>query len=202
MNSGIILFLMTTLINNDQRKPLTHLNYNRALIDVDTSYAMEKIRVIKKIGPYFPEEYIPIINKAIIIVEKIIKMHETLEFMQAKESNYIEKVLPVKNNQERISYIANTIKKDFPEEDIKKMGSTIETILKVDKYNKLFSTLNTLLSNLDNLNDTDNLIKLMKPFMHDKDGKELSKIKDMSKMFEILQTLDSPIKEENNDKNL
>lgn len=212
MNIVLVLFLFLVLTKDDDSRFLISSSNNDKILDLDIPYTMQKIKVIKKIGPYFPEEYLPSINKGITIAEKIIKLYETLDFIQVSEANYIKDVVPVENNQERLSYIASTIQKEFSKDEIENMGTSIDTILKFDRYNKMFSMINYIMSNPDTLNNSSNMLDLMEPFLQGKDEKERKKMKDMSKMLEVLKTLDSPTKskdkenktnkEENNNKNL
>lgn len=144
---------------------------------------------MKNIGPYFPEEFVPALNRSIIITEKIIKFYETIEFMQVSEAKYIKETIPVANNKERLSYIVNVIQKEVPKEETKNMGMALEMILNIDKYKKMFTILNSVISNPDSLNDPSKIFNLIEPFMQDKDEKE--KLKDMTKMLEIIKTLDT-----------
>ena len=40
---------------------------------------------MKKIGPYFPPEYIAPINKSIMITEKILGLYEAISFMETRQ---------------------------------------------------------------------------------------------------------------------
>ncbi|MCF6466697.1 hypothetical protein [Clostridium sp. Cult2] len=194
MSHGIVIILMLMLFKNRDNNVPNLLDNTFKPIDLDVSITMEKIQLIKKIGPYFPEEIIPSINKALMVTEKIIKLYQTIEFIQFSEANYIQNTIPVENNQERLSYIAQTIKKEFSKEEINKMGTSIEMVLTIDRFNKLFIILNSIMTNPDHIKDPTNIIKLMEPLMDGKDEKEIKQIKDITKMLEILQTLDSPKK--------
>ena len=65
------------------------------------------------IGPYFPEEYIPTINRSILFTERIIKINELANFMKYNEYQYIKEPIPVENNKDRISKIVNIVQKSF-----------------------------------------------------------------------------------------
>ena len=126
-----------------------------------------------------------------MITEKFIKLYQAVEFIQISDTNYIQNIIPVKNNQERLSYIAQTIKKEFSEEETDKMGISIEMILTMDKFNKLFVILNSIIANPDYIKNSTNIMDLMAPLMAGKDEKEMKQFKDMTKMLEIMKTLDS-----------
>jgi len=175
---------------------------NRSLqLKIDIKHTREKVKLIKKIGPYFPEEHLPSINRAIGITEKIIRLYEVMEFMQINEFNYIEKSIAIENNRERLNYIANVIEKEFSKDQIKEMGKTVDIILKIDKFNKMMNMMNLLMENQDRLNDKDSMLKLIEQFAPAKDEKERKKIKDMMKMLDVLKALDSPKKSNEESKN-
>lgn len=193
MNNGILLLMLLFFVKNKSKYSLLPITSNN-IMNIDVKHTVEKIRLIKKIGPHLPEEYLPSINKAIMITERFIKLYEALELIQTKEADYIVKSTPIDNNQERLSYIANTIQREFSEDEIKKLGKTVDMILKLDKYHKMMNMLNTVMANPEGLNDKNNLIKLMEPLMKGKDEKEIKKLKDMYKMIDILKAIDSPKK--------
>ena len=194
MNIGLVLLLALTTFKNKDTKEIKLLNNNFKTIDLNLPYTMEKINIMKKIGPYFPKEFIPSINKALMFSEKFIKLYETMEFMKFSEANYIQNTVSVENNQQRLSYIAETIKKESSKEKIDQMGGAIGMVLTMDRFNKLFQILESIMTNPDNLNDPSNIVKLMEPFMEGKDEKEKKQLMDMTKMIEIIKTLDTPKK--------
>ena len=160
-------------------------------ISLNIPYTEEKIRIMKKIGPYFSEDFLPIINKSIMATEKIIRLYEVMEFMQTPEIDYIQDAIPVKNNRERLSYIINTIQNEISREDIKNMGMAMEMILNIDKYKKMLITLSSIMSDPESLNDPTKMLGLIEPFMEGKDEKEKEKLKDMAKMLEVMKNLDT-----------
>jgi len=194
MNIGLVLLLALTTFKNKDTKEIKLLNNNFKTIDLNLPYTMEKINIMKKIGPYFPKEFIPSINKALMFTEKFIKLYETMEFMKFSEANYVQNTVSVENNQQRLSYIAETIKKESSKEKIDQMGGAIGMVLTMDRFNKLFQILESIMTNPDNLNDPSNIVKLMEPFMEGKDEKEKKQLMDMTKMIEIIKTLDTPKK--------
>lgn len=163
-------------------------------INFSASYTKEKIRIVKEIGPYFPEEVLPALNKSLIITEKIVKLHETIEFMKLPEDNYITESIPVNSSKQRLSYIVNTIRKEVPKQEVQDLGMVMEVILNIDKYKMILNILNSILSNPDMLNDPTKMVTLIEPFMEGKDNKEKEKLKDMIKMLEIMKSLDNPQK--------
>lgn len=191
MYNGLVFILMLTIFIN-RKEDTTNLWDNKfKRMDLNIPYTMEKIQIMKKIGPYFPKEILPSVNKALMITEKLIKFYEAMKFIQISEMSYIQDTIPVENNQERLSYIANTIKREFSKEEIEGMGTAVEIILSMDKFNKLLQILNSILTNPDHINDPTSIINLVEPLMEGKGEKEKKQLKDMTKMLEIMKTLDS-----------
>lgn len=163
-------------------------------------YTKEKINILKNIGIYFPEELIPLLNKSIFITEKIIKLFETMEFINISNISYIDKPIPVENNKERLSYIINTIQKEFPKENTQNIGTILDIIINMDKYKAIFSSLNTITSNPDNLKDPNQILHLLEPLLEGVDEKEKDKIREMAKILGLMNNLENTKKVELNNK--
>ena len=109
----IILLLLMSRKNQDvdTHKANTLENFI-SNIEVDNKYTLEKVNMVKKIGPYFPENYLPIINKSISFTEKFIKMSQTMDFIKEEDKTYISEYISVDNNRERISKVISTIQSE------------------------------------------------------------------------------------------
>lgn len=197
MDGGIMLILLLLVLNKKREEKISTISnkqvnelMNPNSFTLNIPYTRDKIKIMKKIGPYFPQEYISPINKSITITEKIIKLFEAVDFMETPQINYIEPELSVANNKERISYIMNTIKNEVSKEEIKDMGLVLDIILNMDKYKNLFTILNSIITDPNSLNEPNKIIKLIEPLMEGKDEKEKEKMKEMMKMLEIMKTLD------------
>ena len=213
MDNGLILLLLLLLLNKNKENKTFHIPIDKKENDLEIKsipssnksfslnvpYTLDKIKIAKKIGPYFPEEFVPALNKSLILTEKIIKLYEVMEFMQVDKVKYIENVITVENNKERLNYIVNTIQKEVKKEEIKSTGTIIEMILNIDKYSKMITVLNSVMSDPDSLNDPTKLLSLAEPFMQGRDEKEKEKLKDMAKMLEIMKTLDTTKKPKEKD---
>ncbi len=197
MNNELVLIILLMVLNKNRDKKSLELPDSRNIFDknIDLPYTMEKIKIMKKIGPYFPEDFHPMLNKSIIIAEKIVKTYEVIEFMQEQETNYIQEVIPVKNNRERLSYISNIIQKELHKGNIKDIGVAMETILNIERYKKIFTALIPIMSDPDTINSPDKIFDLMEVFMDGKTEKEKAKMKEMVKMLEVMKTLNTPKKE-------
>ena len=164
-------------------------------IELNPKYTVEKINVVKKIGPYFPEDYIPAINKSILFTEKIIKINELVNFMQNDEYKYVEEPIPVASNKERLSKIIGTIQKEAPKSDVNNVGTIMDLIINMDKYKTMFTILNSVMSNQEGLKDPNSLMNLIGPLMSSDNKMDNDKMKEMAKMMEIFKVLNTPKKE-------
>lgn len=166
-------------------------------MELDEKYTVEKIKMAKKIGPYFPEDYIPLINKSISFTEKFIKISEVVDFMKNDDERYILEHLPTDGNKDRINKIISTIQKESPKSGMNKTGTVMDLILNIDKYQKMFGILNKVISNQDSLNDPSQLINLMGPLIGGEPKENNAQFKEMAKMMEMMKVLDSPKKKPN-----
>ncbi|MBU5437462.1 hypothetical protein KQI42_05545 [Tissierella sp. MSJ-40] len=198
MDSKLLIMILLLMINRRKGSSSSSLHILSDLIEnfeVDIKYTSEKVNVVKKIGPYFPDAYRPVLNKSIMFTEKILKLYEVVDFMKLNEVEYITQSIPVNNNKERLNRIVSIIQQEFPKEEVKNMGMAMDLILNVDKYKKMFNLLNTVMSSQESLKDTSQLINLIEPLMDGKNPKEKEKLKEMSKMIEIMKILDTPKKD-------
>ncbi|QQY78796.1 hypothetical protein EDD65_11158 [Keratinibaculum paraultunense] len=195
MNIGIILLILIlfyknkgktlSITPNEEQTTSSEFENDTLILDID--YTKEKIDLMKKIGVFFPEKLIIPINKAIFISEKTIKLYETMEFISTPKISYIEKSVPVENNKERLSYIINTIQREFPKENIQNIALMLDIIINIDKYKSMLSRLNALISNPNSLQDPDKLFQLLEPMMEGKDEKEKDKIKEIVKLLGVMK---------------
>ena len=201
MDSILLLILLLFMMNRKKEQKALRIEEDLPIIDepkeilenkfiLNTTHTRDKIKIMKKIGPYFPEEYINPINKAILFTEQIVVLHTALEFLNAPKTNYIESSVPLIDNRERIGYIMNTIRNEVSKDEIKDMGLVLDLIFNMDKYKSLFTVLNTFISDPNILNEPEKIIKLAETFMEGKNEEEKKKIREMMKMLEILQNLD------------
>lgn len=199
MNSLVLLLLLFMIRENKNKSLLPPMNKELTL-DIDIKQTREKVKLLKKIGPYFPEAYLNSLNRAIGITEKVVKFYEVYEHMRISEFNYVEKIIPVENSKERIKYIANAIEKEFSKDQIKAMGKTVDMILKIDKLNRMINMMSLIMENPVDLNDKEGLLRIMDQFSQGKSEEEKKRIKDMMKMLDIIKALDSSKKpnEKNN----
>lgn len=164
-------------------------------LKIEPSYTSEKIKLLKKIGPYFPEEYIPTINKSILFTERIIKINELANFMRYNEYQYIKEPIPIESNKERLSKVVNIVQKEAPKGEGNNFGMLIDLIVNMDKYKNMFTMLNSFMSNQEDLKDPSQLLNMLGPIMGIDANKDKEKFKEINRMMEIMKVLNSPKKE-------
>lgn len=197
MDNKLLAFFIFYVLNNTRTKKLNTRNtFSLNLNNIDTEYTTEKIRILKEIGPYFPEELIPVLNKSLLITEKIIKTHETMNFIKNNKPFKKINLIKVENNKERFNYIISTLKREIPEEKINSIGYPFNLILNYDRYKYMFNLFSSIVSNPEKLDNPKELISLIEPMMEGKDEKEKKKIKEMLQMAEIMMSLESSNKKE------
>lgn len=202
MDNRLLIFIFLLIIGKNQGNELIGLNSLNNFIntmEIDPKYTIEKIKMVKKVGAYFPEHYIPLINKSILLTERIIKISELVDFMKNDEYQYIKEPIFVDNNRDRLSKIMNTIQKEVPTPEVTNLGTIMDLIINMDKYKKMFSMLSSFISNQDNLKDPTQLISMFAPMLGNDNQKNNDKLKEMSKMMDIMKILNSPKQENNNE---
>lgn len=195
MDNKILIFLFLLVLGKNQETESTALhslgNFVNTL-EVDPKYTAEKIKVVKKVGAYFPEHYIPLINKSILFTERLIKINELANFMKNDEYAYIKEPISVNNNKERISKVVNVIQNEVPKTEVKNLGMMMDLIINMDKYKQMFSMLTSVMGNQDSLKDPTQLIGMLAPIMGGDSQQNGDKMKEMSKMMEIMKALNAP----------
>jgi hypothetical protein len=195
LDNKILIFLFLLVLGKNQETESTALhslgNFVNTL-EVDPEYTAEKIKVVKKVGAYFPEHYIPLINKSILFTERLIKINELANFMKNDEYAYIKEPISVNNNKERISKVVNVIQNEVPKTEVKNLGMMMDLIINMDKYKQMFSMLTSVMGNQDALKDPTQLIGMLAPIMGGDGQQSGDKMKEMSKMMEIMKALNAP----------
>ncbi|TCU71611.1 hypothetical protein EV204_10673 [Tissierella praeacuta] len=203
MDNNILIFIVLLIAGKNQGNKLTGLNTLENFVntmEIDTKYTLEKIRMAKKIGTYFPEQYIPLINKSILFTERIMKINELIEFMKNEEYQYIKEATIVDSNKDRLNKIIHVLQKEASRSETKNVGMIMDLIINMDTYKKMFSVLTSVINSQDGLNDPTQLMNLLTPLMDGDDLKNKDKFKEMGKIMEIMKILNSP-KQENKEEN-
>lgn len=195
MNTTLILFVFLYFFINKKKENINSNQnvimheYNLKSLDAEQTY--EKIDTLKKIGPYFPEWLAPILNKSILLTEKIVKFHELADFLQRSNSSEPITSMKLDNNKERFNYIVTTLKKEVPEERLNEMGTPMNLILNYEKYRLMIVLISQVLSNPQKITEKDQLTQLTQSLLDGKTNEEKEKMKEMLKMIEIMKVLDT-----------
>lgn len=195
MNNTLLLLLLFIMIEKDtdnKTSSISSINKFISTMEINEKYTLEKIHIMKKVGPYFPKNYTGLINKSISFTEKFIKLNEIVEFMKKDDEEYILEHIPTADSKDRMNKILSTIKKEFPKSTSGETGTIMDLLLNIDQYQKMFGILNTVMNNQDDLNDPSKLISLIGPLMGGDMEENSAKFKEMTNMMKILQSLDSP----------
>jgi len=198
LDNNILIFIVLLIAGKNQGNKLTGLNTLENFVntmEIDTKYTLEKIRMAKKIGTYFPEQYIPLINKSILFTERIMKINELIEFMKNEEYQYIKEATIVDSNKDRLNKIIHVLQKEASRSETKNVGMIMDLIINMDTYKKMFSVLTSVINSQDGLNDPTQLMNILTPLMDSDDLKNKDKFKEMGKMMEIMKILNSPKQE-------
>lgn len=192
MNDDFLIIILFIILGKNNNNKVFGIN----TMELDNEHTVNKMKILKEIGPYLPESYLPLLNRSIFFAEKFLKINEVSSLLQKGEEVYISSHVPMKN-EERMKKIMSIIHKESINFKKGQMSQIVDLILNMDKYKKMFGVLNKLMSNPDNLNDPSGLVNLIGPLMGSGSEDNSSKIKEMSKMMELMKLLDSPKKEAN-----
>ncbi len=202
MDNRLLLFILLFIVGKNQGNEFTSLQSLGNFInniEINPKYTLEKIKIVKKIGAYFPEQYIPLINKSILFTERIIKINELVDFMKNDEYEYIKEPISVDNNKDRLNKIINTIQKEVPKQEVNNLGTIIDLIINMDKYKKMLAMLSSVMNNQDTLNDPTQLINMFTSILGNDNQKNNDNLKEIGKMMELMKVINSPKKGNNKD---
>lgn len=194
MDASTLLILFIIAISNSQNNKLTRLNFENSYLsnmEVDRKYTLEKIKIIKEIGPYLPMQYIPLINKSVLITEKIVKITELAEFMKESDHDIIKEAIEINNNKDRLNKIINVIQKEATKSEVKNMGTILDLIVNIDKYKNMMTILSSVMNTGDLPKDPSKLIDIIAPLINPDNNADKEKIKEMNKMMEIFKLLNT-----------
>ncbi|KGG80805.1 hypothetical protein Y919_04240 [Caloranaerobacter azorensis H53214] len=189
LNNKLLLFaaliFMPKLIN--QKFSLQNLSKIYMFNNLD-----KKIHILKKIGPYLPEQMIGTLNIFIVNLEKINKIIGLYEFITIGKT--FEPITPVTNitSKERINKIFQSLQEEIPDDKLLSIKPMLDLMMNIDKFKPIISTLTKISSANDKSEiNIDDMIDLIKPMLGDEEAKNIDKMKDMLQMMELLSVLNS-----------
>ncbi|WP_427338902.1 hypothetical protein [Caloranaerobacter sp. DY30410] len=179
------LIFMPKLIN--QRFSLQNLSKIFILNNLD-----KKIHILKKVGPYLPEQMVGTLNIFIVNLEKINRIMGLYEFITMGKT--FEPITPVTNitPKERINKIFQSLQEEIPDDKLLTIKPMLDLMINIDKFKPIISTLTKISSANDKSEiNIDDMIDLIKPMLGDEEAKNIDKMKDMLQMMELLNVLNS-----------
>lgn len=156
---------------------------------IEPQYTKDKIRLAKRITPLLPLGYIAPVNQSINITENLMKIMELKDYLNRDIDSIELASIPVEDNKERINKIVTIIKEEVPKSKESNLGSLLETIIKIDKYVKMFELMNNLMNNQNLSKDTDKLIKMIEPMVKNKEATDKEGNIDIEKIISIMNAL-------------
>lgn len=189
----LLLLLLSTRENTTQGADLLHTfkGYING-IQLDYKYTADKIRIVRKIRPYLPVEYIDIINKSIVITEKLVRLMEVKEFVNSVE---VDEIKPVDMEpKDKMLKVVHIIQEDVKSTKMNNLGFALDLIGNIDNYKNMFELLNTVKKDGKTLSDPDSIFKLMETFVGSS-PKDKEKVKELTKMMDLFKLLDTSKKE-------
>ncbi len=154
INKLIFLLPLILLISNSTRDSTRKKNDifslgSDFLASVDIKNVNEKMDIIKKIGPYMPENIIEPLNTVIFFVEKATTIIGLMEIITTNKS-YIP-IVAYNNlsSKDRLNGILSTVKDEANDERLNALKPAIDVALNFDRYKSLID----MVSGLGNLNN-------------------------------------------------
>lgn len=186
----LILLLLASQGNNSGNVDSLHrLKEYAKDFKVDYSYSKEKIKILKNVLPYLPENQLHIAGKSVVATEKVLRILETVDYVNLESNIPIE---PLEmDTMERAYKIVGTLQEDISNSKIDKFGTALDLIVNKDKYKSLLDLTMELLSDKESLNNPANLAKLVNTFLG-----EDAEDSNLTSILEILTMLDSPKEKE------
>lgn len=195
-----MLILLYLLTNESDLKPQDSLHTIKnylTTVEINSNYTQEKINIAKKVGPLLPVEYGVPFNKSILITQKVIKIMELIDFLKTSEMPQLTEL--DLDPKVRLQKIVLTVQEEVNSSKIENLGLVLDLLINMDKYKKMFTTFNTLMNTKNPLSDTNSIMNILETFMGGSSEKDKEKIKEMSKMMDLLKVLDMPKKDKPNE---
>lgn len=224
-NKTLIILPLFFLLNNTFRT--SSINYS-SFGDIFTRLPNmiklekldEKIKVLKKVGPYLPETVVDTVNTIIVTLDTVNKVKGLMDVVTMSKVQRPITVVKELSNKERLNHIITTISEEMPGDKTKNIKPILDIALNFDKYKGLIDTVSSINSTAnkpesensqinqnnhptqakqDNKNaQLENMINAIKPMLGENADQGMDKIKDMMQMLEMLNVLNAPDKENSN----
>lgn len=193
----MIVFILYFISYNNKNKKTIFIK-KEEFMPLEIDKIMNKVEFLRKAGPYFPEDAASILNKSILVTEKIIKIHETVDFIKTNNDFSPIKTVETKNDKEKINNILSIAKEEFPDNRLNDMGFIIDLFLNSEKYLNLLNIFGSLMAQSKSSKDLSSLSNNLKPMIDNLNEEDKTKIEEAMKMLEIIDILNNPSKDKKN----
>lgn len=154
INKLIFLLPLILLISNSTRDSTRKRNDifslgSDFLASVDIKNVSEKMDIIKKIGPYMPENIIEPLNTVIFFVEKATTIIGLMEIITTNKSYTPIVAYNNLSSKDRLNGILSTVKDEANDERLNALKPAIDVALNFDRYKSLID----MVSGLGNMNN-------------------------------------------------
>lgn len=197
MNVNILILLIMLLKKTDSEQASISLAKATDFInnmEIDHKYTSEKIKLAKKAHQYIPNEYSNTYIKSILLTEKLITILETKKLLNTLTvENYDHVDL---SNEERLKGVIKIIQ---DEKISSSVGIVLDLIINIDNYKNMYKLYSDMIKNKDSLNDPKFLMNMLDSMKDGKSDTQKDTVKDISKIVDMLKSLDINTKNKPNE---
>lgn len=202
-----LLLLISNSSHGFRKKNTSVLDLSSDLLSsIDIRSLNENINIVKKIGPYLPENIVVPMNSIIYFVEKATKIIGLIELISTNKSYEPVATLENLSSKDRFNGILQTINEEISEDRINSIKPIIDIALNFDKYKSLINMVSslgntnnklsrventppkpetTIQSNENRTNQIDDIINIMKPML----GNDEKKVNQLNSMVDAIKPM-------------
>ncbi|MTI65923.1 MAG: hypothetical protein FH753_04900 [Firmicutes bacterium] len=187
-NLLIIGFLAIPILKNTFFK---NKSLDRIISDVNIRSIQNKVEIVKKVGPYLPEQVVSTINTYMPMYEKVSSIIGLMEILNSNKSFTPIKPVTNLNQNDKMNKIFTLVKDELPNDTLKSVKPLLDIVTNIDKYKVILDLLASFNDPNKKSFDMENLIDIIVPLMGGADNKNAEKMQDMVKMMELVNILNS-----------
>ncbi|MTI49838.1 MAG: hypothetical protein FH761_18560 [Firmicutes bacterium] len=149
-----------------------------------------KIEVLKKVGPYLPENHIPTVNNLVLTFEKVNRIMSLVDFVSTSNSYEPIYSAEVTSNKERLANIINVLKDEIPDDKAKTIRPILDIVTNTDKVKSVVNVASSVLNpSKKSQFSIEDIIELALPFLEGNKNFNKDKVKEVMGMVEMLKLL-------------
>ncbi|MTI68830.1 MAG: hypothetical protein FH751_01065 [Firmicutes bacterium] len=164
---------------------------DRIIGDVNIRSIQNKVEIVKKVGPYLPEQVVSTINTYMPMYEKISSIIGLMEILNSNKSFTPIKPVTNLNQNDKMNKIFTLVKDELPNDTLKSVKPLLDIVTNIDKYKVILDLLASFNDPNKKSFNMENLIDVIVPLMGGADNKNAEKMQDMVKMMELVNILNS-----------